>query len=48
MLPIDEVQAYCDSHEEVSVVLVEANPKVKSKVELHCFNVADQDWEVLV
>ena len=48
VLPIDEVQAYCDSHEEVSVVLVEANPKVKSKVELHCFNVADQDWEVLV
>ena len=48
VLPIEEVQAYCDSHDEVSAILVEANPKVKSKVELHCFNVAQEDWQLLV
>jgi len=48
VMQVDEVQAYCDSHEEVSAILVQANPKVKNKIDLHCFNVADNDWQVLV
>ena len=48
VMPISEVQNYCDSHKAVSAILVESNPKVKSKVDLHCFNVADGDWRVLV
>ena len=48
VMPISEVQSYCDSHKTVSAILVESNPKTKSKVELHCFNVAEGDWRVLV
>ena len=48
VMPISDVQSYCDSHENVTAILVESNPKVKSQVELHCFNVADGDWRVLI
>ena len=48
VMPISEVQAYCDSHITVSAILVEPNPKLKGKVELHCFNVADGDFRVVV
>ena len=48
VMPISEVQNYCDSHKSVSAILVESNPKTKSKVNLHCFNVADGDWRVVV
>ena len=48
VMPISEVQSYCDSHDRVSAILVEPNPKLKGKVELHCFNVSDDDFRVLV
>lgn len=48
VMPIAEVQKYCDQHDDVSAILVESDPKVKSKVELHCFNVSQGDWQVLV
>lgn len=48
VLPIEEVQRYCDQHAGVSAILVATNPKVKSKVDLHRFNVADDDWQMLV
>lgn len=44
VMPLEEVQQYCANHTEVAAVCVSRKGKIKNQIELHVFNLNDDDW----
>lgn len=47
VMTLEEVDAFCESHSHVSAIIVSKNRRLPGQVELHPFNLSDDDWKRL-